>query len=315
MPTTTLPADFALTDAASSRRSIPSRWRSSGRGPRARTRSPPSPPCSSCSATRPGPESSTPCWKPANCACATSPRPPTPRRARSRQRCGCSAPPGWRPGRRDGRMVYYRLADDHVRSLLELSRDHANHVNHVRTRGARVSHSHTHGTAPAHLGRGPLPRPAGRRVRADRSILPGRARRRAAVRFARRRRRRRAHGHRCGRPGRFAGRHPGRHPTRRHRTAHLRLVPRRGVRRRPGHPADGRRRGVRGGRGDQPDRRSRPRRVHGDDRRRASPGCWSTASARCCCAAGRPSPSTSAAPISRCSATPPGRPGCCSPGR
>jgi len=31
-------------------------------------------------------------------------------------------------GRRDGRMVYYRLADDHVRSLLELSRDHANHV-------------------------------------------------------------------------------------------------------------------------------------------------------------------------------------------
>src|SRR3954463_13619643 len=31
-------------------------------------------------------------------------------------------------GRRDGRLVYYRLADDHVRSLLELSRDHANHV-------------------------------------------------------------------------------------------------------------------------------------------------------------------------------------------
>jgi DNA-binding transcriptional ArsR family regulator len=31
-------------------------------------------------------------------------------------------------GRRDGRMVYYRLADDHVRSLLELSRDHAGHA-------------------------------------------------------------------------------------------------------------------------------------------------------------------------------------------
>jgi hypothetical protein len=25
-------------------------------------------------------------------------------------------------------MVYYRLADDHVRSLLELSRDHAGHA-------------------------------------------------------------------------------------------------------------------------------------------------------------------------------------------
>lgn len=33
-------------------------------------------------------------------------------------------------GRRDGRMVYYRLADDHVRSLLALSRDHANHGDH-----------------------------------------------------------------------------------------------------------------------------------------------------------------------------------------
>lgn len=33
-------------------------------------------------------------------------------------------------GRRAGRMVYYRLADDHVRSLLELSRDHAGHVEH-----------------------------------------------------------------------------------------------------------------------------------------------------------------------------------------
>jgi ArsR family transcriptional regulator, lead/cadmium/zinc/bismuth-responsive transcriptional repressor len=37
-------------------------------------------------------------------------------------------------GRRDGRMVYYRLADDHVRSLLELSRDHANHVNRLGER-------------------------------------------------------------------------------------------------------------------------------------------------------------------------------------
>jgi DNA-binding transcriptional ArsR family regulator len=34
-------------------------------------------------------------------------------------------------GRRDGRMIYYRLADDHVRSLLELSRDHAHHVPHA----------------------------------------------------------------------------------------------------------------------------------------------------------------------------------------
>ena len=38
-------------------------------------------------------------------------------------------------GRRDGRMVYYRLADDHVRSLLELSRDHANHVHRVQHLG------------------------------------------------------------------------------------------------------------------------------------------------------------------------------------
>jgi DNA-binding transcriptional ArsR family regulator len=30
-------------------------------------------------------------------------------------------------GRRDGRMVYYRLADAHVRMLLDLSREHARH--------------------------------------------------------------------------------------------------------------------------------------------------------------------------------------------
>lgn len=30
-------------------------------------------------------------------------------------------------GRRDGRMVFYRLADDHVRMLLDLSREHTRH--------------------------------------------------------------------------------------------------------------------------------------------------------------------------------------------
>lgn len=30
-------------------------------------------------------------------------------------------------GRRDGRMVFYRLADAHVRMLLDLSREHARH--------------------------------------------------------------------------------------------------------------------------------------------------------------------------------------------
>ncbi len=30
-------------------------------------------------------------------------------------------------GRRDGRMVFYRLADGHVRMLLDLSREHARH--------------------------------------------------------------------------------------------------------------------------------------------------------------------------------------------
>ncbi|HEY9350665.1 MAG TPA: metalloregulator ArsR/SmtB family transcription factor, partial [Acidothermales bacterium] len=29
--------------------------------------------------------------------------------------------------RRDGRMIYYRLADSHVRMLLDLSREHARH--------------------------------------------------------------------------------------------------------------------------------------------------------------------------------------------
>jgi DNA-binding transcriptional ArsR family regulator len=29
--------------------------------------------------------------------------------------------------RRDGRLVYYRLADDHVRMLLELTREHITH--------------------------------------------------------------------------------------------------------------------------------------------------------------------------------------------
>jgi ArsR family transcriptional regulator, lead/cadmium/zinc/bismuth-responsive transcriptional repressor len=29
--------------------------------------------------------------------------------------------------RRDGRMIYYRLPDDHVRTLLDLSREHARH--------------------------------------------------------------------------------------------------------------------------------------------------------------------------------------------
>ena len=50
-------------------------------------------------------------------------------------------------GRRDGRMVYYRLADDHVRSLLDLSRDHAGHVGQV----GHVGHLNHVGRA-SHLG-------------------------------------------------------------------------------------------------------------------------------------------------------------------
>ena len=33
--------------------------------------------------------------------------------------------------RRDGRMIYYRLDDDHVRQLLELSREHLAHREEV----------------------------------------------------------------------------------------------------------------------------------------------------------------------------------------
>lgn len=33
-------------------------------------------------------------------------------------------------GRRDGRMVFYRLADAHVRMLLDLSREHVHHEDH-----------------------------------------------------------------------------------------------------------------------------------------------------------------------------------------
>lgn len=35
-------------------------------------------------------------------------------------------------GRRDGRLVYYRLTDAHVRMLLDLSREHARHEDSTR---------------------------------------------------------------------------------------------------------------------------------------------------------------------------------------
>ena len=115
--------------------------------------------------------------------------------------------------RRDGRLIHYRLDDDHVRMLLDLSREHLAHRggDGVRVMGTTTATA----TARRAAGRRPAPEAPGHLVRAHPGLLRGRGRRRAPHQLPRPALRRRPHAHRRDRPGHGAGRHPAGQPPRR----------------------------------------------------------------------------------------------------